>query len=69
MRRCWGSGASLHIANLSGANLSGADLRAAILRKANPSGAALADARELNEACGNMFTQLPEGFSVQLCSE
>jgi hypothetical protein len=72
-------GAHLPGADLSGANLSGADLRdahlmdahlsGAQLSGADLSGAALAQAMQLNEACGNENTKLPEGFTVKPCPE
>jgi len=75
-------GADLRGANLNNTNLSGADLRGADLRGANLnntslsgadlSGADLSDAhqfmpRNLNEACGNENTKLPEGYTVKPC--
>jgi uncharacterized protein YjbI with pentapeptide repeats len=71
------SGAHLGVANLSGAdlfkaslinaNLSGADLSDAKLRDANLSGADLSEAHglsqtQLDEACGDANTKLPEGL-------
>src|SRR6266436_3782375 len=66
-------GANLSGANLRGADLTGANLRSANLRSANLSvayliGADLAGAKnliqtQLNEACGNNKTELPEGLS------
>ena len=73
------SGVHLSGANLSGANLSGADLTGAKLRSANLRGANLSVAyliradltgaknliqTQLNEACGNNETELPEGLGV-----
>src|SRR5258708_1986272 len=62
--------------NIPGANLSGANLRSANLRSANLSvayliGADLTGAKnliqtQLNEACGNNKTELPEGLSLTL---
>ena len=73
------SGADLIGTDLSGADLSGADLRRANLSGANLSGvdlsgvdlsdAALTQAKELNEACGDAKTKLPEGFTVKPCPE
>lgn len=56
------SGVYLHGSNLSGAHLSGADL----------SGANLSSSRnlrqnQLDEACGNDKTRLPEGLTVEAC--
>jgi uncharacterized protein YjbI with pentapeptide repeats len=66
------SGANLRGANLSGANLRGADLREADLREANLSGAWLRETlglsqTQLDEACGDTETTLPEGFTVAEC--
>src|SRR6266581_2885231 len=73
------SGANLSGANLSGANLRGADLTGANLRSANLRGANLSVAyliradltgvkyliqTQLNEACGNNETELPEGLGL-----
>jgi len=73
------SGANLRGANLSGAypigadltgaNLRGADLTGANLRGANLTGATLSGAKnliqtQLNEACGNNETELPEGLDL-----
>jgi uncharacterized protein YjbI with pentapeptide repeats len=60
-------GANLSGANLSRANLSGTDLRDANLSGANLRGAYLSGARELtqtqlDEACGDANTKLPEGL-------
>jgi uncharacterized protein YjbI with pentapeptide repeats len=63
------SNADLSNADLSGADLSYADLYFANLSGANLIGAALAEARELNKACGNVNTKLPEGFTVKPCPE
>ena len=75
------SGANLSGANLSGVNLRGADLTGANLRSANLRGANLSvayliradltDAKnliqtQLNEACGNNETELPEGLGLTL---
>ena len=70
------SGANLGGANLTGADLSGANLRGANLRGANLSvayliGADLTGAKnliqtQLNDACGNNETELPEGLSLTL---
>jgi uncharacterized protein YjbI with pentapeptide repeats len=68
------SGANLGGANLRGADLTGANLRSANLRGANLSvayliGADLTGAKnliqtQLNEACGNNETELPEGLGL-----
>src|SRR5712671_5475311 len=75
------SGANLSGANLSGVNLRGADLTGANLRSANLRGANLSVAyliradltgvknliqTQLNEACGNNETELPEGLGLTL---
>jgi uncharacterized protein YjbI with pentapeptide repeats len=70
------SGANLSGANLRGVDLSGANLRSANLRGANLSGAYLIRAdltgaknviqTQLNEACGNDETELPEGLGLTL---
>src|SRR5262245_38864124 len=60
-------GADLSCADLRGANLSGAHLRGANLSGADLTGANLIGAEELNEACGDEYTQLPEGLTVKPC--
>jgi uncharacterized protein YjbI with pentapeptide repeats len=65
------SGANLRGANLIGTNLSGADLIGADLTGATLSGANLRGAKnliqtQLNEACGNNETELPEGLDLAL---
>jgi uncharacterized protein YjbI with pentapeptide repeats len=70
------SGANLRGANLRGADLTGAypigaDLTGANLRGAILSGATLSGAKhliqtQLNEACGNNETELPEGLDLAL---
>jgi len=75
------SGANLSDANLSSVNLRGADLTGANLRSANLRGANLSVAyliradltgaknliqTQLNEACGNNETELPEGLGLTL---
>jgi hypothetical protein len=67
------SGANLSYANLSGANLSEANLSDANLRGADLSDAKLSDAKnltqtQLDEACGNSKTKLPEGLTLKPCS-
>jgi uncharacterized protein YjbI with pentapeptide repeats len=62
-------GADLNGAYPIGANLTGANLRDATLTGADLSGADLSGAKnliqgQLNEACGNSKTVLPEGFDV-----
>jgi uncharacterized protein YjbI with pentapeptide repeats len=64
-------GANLSIAYLIGADLTGADLRGATLTGATLTGATLTGAknliqRQLNEACGNNETELPEGLDLTL---
>ena len=76
------SSANLSGANLSGANLSGADLTSANLLNANLRDANLSVAyliradltgaknliqTQLNEACGNNETELPEGLGLKPC--
>ena len=63
------SGANLSGANLHGANLSGADLEHAYLHGANLSGANLSgihnlDQGQLDGACVDEKTRLPEGFTI-----
>jgi uncharacterized protein YjbI with pentapeptide repeats len=58
-------------ANLRGANLRGADVRGADLSGADLTGATLSGAKnlietQLNEACGNNETELPEGLDLTL---
>ena len=77
-------GAYLGFANLSGANLRGAHLSRADLRGAalidadlldanlgfaNLSGAKNLTQTQLDEACGNSNTKLPEGLTLKLCSK
>jgi uncharacterized protein YjbI with pentapeptide repeats len=57
------SGANLSYANLSRANLSGTDLSGADL-----SGAANLTQTQLDKACGNAKTKLPEGLTLKHCS-
>ncbi|MBC7769980.1 MAG: pentapeptide repeat-containing protein [Phycisphaerales bacterium] len=71
------SGADLTDANLEGATfvgayLGGARMRGAILDGANFSGAELADAvgltqAQLNTACGDAATTLPQGMTIPAC--
>jgi uncharacterized protein YjbI with pentapeptide repeats len=66
------SDADLSGANLNGANLRGAKLRGAGLRGADLSGADLSGAdgvtqEQLDEACGDNKTQLPEGLTIRTC--
>jgi uncharacterized protein YjbI with pentapeptide repeats len=63
------SGAHPIGADLNGANLRGADLTGVNLRGANLTGAKLSGAKnliqtQLNEACGNNETELPEGLDL-----
>jgi uncharacterized protein YjbI with pentapeptide repeats len=60
-------GANLHGANLHAANLSFADLRGATLLGANLSSARNLAQTQLNAACGDEKTQLPDGFSLNPC--
>jgi uncharacterized protein YjbI with pentapeptide repeats len=65
------SGANLRGANLIGTNLSvayliGADLTGTTLSGANLRGAKNLIQTQLNEACGNNETELPEGFDLTL---
>jgi len=65
-------GASLRGANLSGADLSSANLSGADLSFASLNGAQLIGAHNLTSAslilaCGDNYTRLPEGFTVELC--
>jgi uncharacterized protein YjbI with pentapeptide repeats len=67
------SGANLRGANLRGANLSSADLRGADLSDANLSDADLSGVKDLSQtqldkACGNAHTKLPEGLTLKPCS-
>lgn len=71
------SGASFRNADLSrailvGASFDGANFEAANLSEANISGAEMATAvglsqSQLNMACGDQYTKLPTGLSVQHC--
>src|SRR5882762_3571390 len=65
------SGANLGLADLNSANLRSANLRSANLSVAYLIGADLTGAKnliqtQLNEACGNNKTELPEGLSLTL---
>jgi hypothetical protein len=62
------TGANLTGANLSGANLSDAYLSGANLSDANLSGAENLTQTQLDEACGNPNTKLPEGLTLKPCS-
>jgi uncharacterized protein YjbI with pentapeptide repeats len=59
-------GADLTGANLRGTDLSGAHLRGATLSGANLSGAKNLIQTQLNEACGNNETELPQGLDLAL---
>jgi len=71
------TGASFENADLSrailvGGSFDGADFSGANLTEANISGAEMAKSRgltqsQLNTACGDSYTQLPTGLSVQQC--
>jgi uncharacterized protein YjbI with pentapeptide repeats len=54
-------------ADLSGANLSGADLSRADLSGVDLSGARELTQTQLDEACGDGNTKLPEGFTIKPC--
>ncbi len=67
-------GANLGVANLQGAKLLGANLSGANLYGANLSGAKLTEAehltqQQLDEACGDKETKLPEGLTIETCPE
>jgi uncharacterized protein YjbI with pentapeptide repeats len=73
LRRAMLSGADLGGAKLSDTDLSGAKLNGAKLNGADLQGADLRDAHgmtqaELNWACGDDRTQLPEGLPIRNCS-
>ena len=71
--------AELFLADLSAANLRGADLTDAILRGAVLTDADLTDAdlsgalyltqEQLNTACGDKDTKLPDGLTIPMCDE
>ena len=61
------SGAYLTGASLSGANLTGADLRGADLRGADLRGAKNLTQMQLDQACGDAHTKLPEGLTIKPC--
>jgi uncharacterized protein YjbI with pentapeptide repeats len=66
------TGASLTGANLGLANLTGADLSGAYLTGANLTGADLRGAKnltqmQLDQACGDAHTKLPEGLTIKPC--
>jgi uncharacterized protein YjbI with pentapeptide repeats len=68
------SGANLGNAGLSGANLSDANLGNAGLSGADLSGATLSNAKnltrtQLEQACGNADTKLPEDLTLKSCSK
>jgi uncharacterized protein YjbI with pentapeptide repeats len=62
------SGAYLDGANLSGANLSGANLSGANLSRADLRGATKLTQKQLDGACGDAWTKLPEGLTLKTCS-
>jgi uncharacterized protein YjbI with pentapeptide repeats len=67
------SGANLRDASLSGANLMDANLTRATLTNADLTNADLSDTRnltqtQLDQACGNANTKLPEGLTLKPCS-
>jgi uncharacterized protein YjbI with pentapeptide repeats len=59
--------ADLGFADLSGADLGGADLSGAKLKGADLSGAKNLTQKQLNEACGDEGTELPEGLTLKPC--
>ena len=59
--------ASLRSANLTGAKLTAANLSGADLSGANLSGAIDLGQWDLDEACGNAETKLPEGLALKSC--
>ena len=66
------SGADLTNATLVGAYLGGASLSGATLTGANLSGAEMATTRgltqaQLTAACGDRYTELPQGFTIPAC--
>jgi hypothetical protein len=68
------SDADLNDANLNDATLTGANLSDAIILGANLTGANLSSVRnltpeQLNKACGNADTKLPEGLTLKACKE
>ena len=62
-------GANLTGANLQKANLSGADFQGANLRGAKLTEAEHLTQQQLDEACGNKETRLPEGLTIETCLE
>jgi uncharacterized protein YjbI with pentapeptide repeats len=60
-------GADLTGANLRSANLRGANLSVAYLIRADLTGAKNLIQTQLNEACGNNATGLPEGLVLKPC--
>jgi len=62
------SRADLRNTNLSGVDLSGAHLTGADLSYANLSDAENLTQTQLDEACGNANTKLPEGLTLKSCS-
>jgi uncharacterized protein YjbI with pentapeptide repeats len=63
------SGADLSGAKLSGADLSGVDFSGADLTAAPWfTGALYPTQAQLNEACGDESTQLPQGLTIRMCS-
>ena len=61
------SGADLSYATLSGASLEDANLSGAKLNSANLSGVKNLSQRQLDEACVNELTKLPEGLTLKPC--
>ena len=60
--------ADLSSADLTAADLRDANLRGAYFRGVNLSGALNLTQTQLDEACGNANTKLPEGFTLKPCS-
>jgi Pentapeptide repeats (8 copies) len=60
-------GANLGSIYLSGANLSNADLSGANLSNANLTGAKNLTQMQLDQACGDAHTKLPEGLTIKPC--
>jgi len=62
------AGASLREANLCGANLHDASLAQAALEGADLSGASGLTQAQLNRACGDARTRLPDGLTIAACA-
>jgi uncharacterized protein YjbI with pentapeptide repeats len=61
------TGINLHGANLKGALLAKTNLNGADLRGANLSGAKNLTQMQLDQACGDAHTKLPEGLTIKPC--